>query len=196
MTKHLEEQMVESAVAYQGSFMQLHRDVVRLPNGQHAVREFVRHPGAALVVPFLPDGQVVLERQFRYPLKQAFIEFPAGKLDAGEPPLQCAARELTEETGYTAQQFAYAGAIHNAIGYSDEVIHVFFARELSQGVRTLDDTEFLDVFTAPLAWLMSEIQAGRVTDAKTVTAALWAEKHLRGEWPCQWRAAPSDTITP
>jgi ADP-ribose pyrophosphatase len=194
MSKHLEEQTVESTVAYEGSFLQLHRDTVRLPNGQHAVREFVRHPGAALVVPFLPDGQVVLERQYRYPLKQTFIEFPAGKLDAGELPLVCAARELTEETGYAAEQFAYAGAIHNAIGYSDEVIHVFFARDLSQGKRKLDDTEFLDVFTAPLTWLISEMRAGRVTDAKTVTAALWAEKHLHGEWPCDWAAAPSATI--
>jgi ADP-ribose pyrophosphatase len=189
MTK-LEESLVSSELLFKGSFLHAKRDTVRLPDGKHATREYVVHPGAVVVVPLLDDGQVVLERQFRYPVGQVMIEFPAGKLDEGEDPLVCGLRELQEETGYTASEWAYAGQMHLAIAYSTEVIHIYFARGLSSGERKLDAGEFLDVFTAPAQQLLDWCADGTVTDAKTLACAMHLAYHLGGKRVMAWQSVP------
>ena len=187
--EHLREATVSSQELLRGSFLHARRDIVRLPDGSQASREYVCHPGAVVVVAELPDGRYVLERQWRYPLERAFTEFPAGKLNPGEDPLLCAQRELREETGYQASHWAYAGPVHLAIAYSTEVIHLFFARGLSAGERQLDEGEFLDVFAASLEQLLSWARAGQLTDAKTQFCLLWAQNLRSGLWSLDWQGS-------
>lgn len=194
--EHLKETLVSSEQLFKGKFLHAKRDTVRLPDGKQATREYVVHPGAVVVVPLLDDGQVVLERQFRYPIGQVMIELPAGKLDAGEDPLLCGLRELHEETGYTAGEWAYAGQMHLAIAYSTEVIHIYFARGLSLGARKLDAGEFLDVFTAPAQQLLDWCADGTVTDAKTLSCVLHLANHLSGKRPMAWQSVPRVARTP
>jgi ADP-ribose pyrophosphatase len=189
----LRETQVHSEQVYKGHFLDVRRDTVRLPNGHEVGREYVVHPGACVVIPLLDNGDVVLEKQFRYPVGREMIEFPAGKLDEGEDPLICALRELREETGYTASEWAYAGCMHLAIAYSTEVIHIYFARGLSLGERALDEEEFLDVFTAPAQQLIAWCADGTVTDAKTVTCALHLQQFLAGSKQLGWNAVPRMT---
>jgi ADP-ribose pyrophosphatase len=183
---HLRETRVGSEELLRGHFLHAFRDTVRLPDGSQASREYVIHPGAVMVVAELPDGKLVLERQFRYPVQSVMIEFPAGKLDAGEASLACARRELLEETGYTAKQWARAGVLHPVISYSTEFIDIWFARDLTAGQRQLDHGEFLDVFSATADELLQWCRDGRVTDAKTLTGALWLQNVRSGAWPLDW----------
>jgi ADP-ribose pyrophosphatase len=144
-----------------------------------------------MIIPLLEEApgaaRVVLERQYRYPVRRVMIEFPAGKLDPGEEVLACAQRELLEETGYSARQWARAGVLHPVISYSTEFIDIWFARGLSLGPRHLDAGEFLDVFTATSTELLQWCQGGAVTDAKTLAGALWLQNVLSGAWPLQWQ---------
>ncbi|MDR2155694.1 MAG: NUDIX hydrolase [Burkholderiaceae bacterium] len=194
MTAELTEHRLRSHELLRGGFLHAFRDDVRLPNGGTAVREYFVHPGAVMIVPMLEaaDGsvQLVLERQFRYPVRQTIIEFPAGKIDPGEDTLACARRELQEETGYSARQWARAGVLHPTVAYSTECIEVWFARELAAGQRRLDEGEFLEVFTATPAQLIDWCRSGQVTDSKTLVGALWLQNVLAGAWPLQWQAMP------
>ena len=188
---HLIEHLVSQEDLLHGHFLHAYRDTVRLPNQSLATREYVVHPGAVMVIPLLdtPAGlQVVLERQYRYPVGQVMTEFPAGKLDPGEDPWLCAQRELQEETGYTARLWARAGVLHPVIAYSTEVIEIWFAKDLTLGERQLDSEEFLDVFTATPQQLMAWCRDGQVTDAKTLTGALWLQNMLTGDWPLRWQS--------
>lgn len=178
----LAEIKVDGAIAYQGHFLTVQCDNVALPDGKITQREYIRHPGAVVILPLFDDGSVLLERQFRYPLDRVFIEFPAGKLDAGEDPLNCAKRELQEETGYTATDWQFVCTIHNAIAYSDEHLDLYFARGLVAGPRKLDDGEFLETFSSPLAQLLEWIRMGQITDVKTIIGAFWLEKLVAGTW--------------
>ena len=184
---HLTETAVDSTDILKGDFLHARRDTVSLPDGTFAGREYIIHPGAVMVVALLDDGRLVLERQFRYPMHAVMIEFPAGKLDPGEASLVCAQRELLEETGYTARQWAKAGVLHPVISYSTEFIDIWFARGLTPGQRKLDAGEFLDVFTATPAELLAWCQHGDVTDAKTLTGALWLQNVLNGSWSLDWQ---------
>lgn len=183
---HLTETRVASQELLRGHFLHAMRDTVRLPDGKEAFREYVIHPGAVMVVAELPDGRLVLERQFRYPVQSVMIEFPAGKLDPGEDSLVCAQRELLEETGYTARQWARAGVLHPVISYSTEFIDIWFARELTAGERKLDAGEFLDVFSASADELLTWCRDGRITDAKTLTGVLWLQNLRSGAWSLDW----------
>jgi ADP-ribose pyrophosphatase len=189
--RHLTEHQLSSKELFKGDFLHAFRDTVRLPDGERAVREYVRHPGAVMIVPLLIDAQgemqVVLERQFRYPVAQVMIEFPAGKLDPGETSQHCAQRELLEETGYRAQEWVLAGRLHPGISYSTEFIDIWFARGLTAGARQLDAGEFLEVFTASPAQLLAWCRDGQVTDGKTLTAALWLQNVLSGSWALTWQ---------
>jgi ADP-ribose pyrophosphatase len=178
----LAEETLSSELAYEGVFLRVYRDRVRCPDGHLAQREYVRHPGAVMVIPLLDDGQVVLERQFRYALGRSFTEFPAGKIDPGESELVCAQRELLEETGYVAVEWIHLGGFHNAIGYSDERIEVYLARGLTHQGGETDDGEVIEVFTAPWEQLLDWIRDGTVTDVKTIVGTYWLERYLAGEW--------------
>ncbi len=185
---HLIEHTLDHVEVLKGHFLHAFRDQVRMPNGDTATREYVIHPGAVMIIALLDDGRLVMERQYRYPVKQVMIEFPAGKLDAGEDRLACAQRELLEETGYRAKEWAHAGVLHPVISYSTEFIDMWFARGLRLGERRLDEGEFLDVFTASLDELLAWSREGKLTDAKTLTGLLWLQNHLSGAWPLQWQS--------
>lgn len=184
---HLTETLVDSQSLFEGSFLKARRDTVRLPDGGTSTREYIVHPGAVVIIPLLDDGRVLMERQFRYPVGQVMTEFPAGKLDPGEDPLVCAQRELLEETGYTAKQWARAGVIHLAIAYSTEILHIYFARDLVAGSAQLDQDEFLEVCSTTPDELLEACRAGGVTDAKTLTCTLWLQNVLAGQWPLDWQ---------
>lgn len=165
--------------------MTVKRDKVMLSNGRAAEREYIVHPGAVLIIPMLDDGRLVMERQFRYPLRQVFIEFPAGKIDPNEDPLLTGQRELLEETGYVANQWIYLAAQHPCIGYSDEIIHIYLARGLTAGQHQRDADELLQIFDASLSECLEMIRRGEITDGKTIIALFWLEKYLEGVWPAQ-----------
>lgn len=186
---HLVERLLDSEQVFQGHFLDVRRDRVALPDGGIATREYIRHPGAVMVVPLLEDGRLLMERQYRHPMRRVMLEFPAGKLDAGEDPLACGRRELLEETGYSAAEWAYAGVLHNAIAYSDEGIHIFFARGLTRGSQQLDEGEFLELVTHSVDDLDRLAAAGELTDAKTLIGLLWLQRWRQGAWPLDWRRA-------
>jgi len=192
-TSHLRETVIETRQAWRGTFLDVRNDRVAFPDGSETIREYIVHPGAVMIVPLLDDDRVIVERQWRYPMGRAMLEFPAGKLEPGEPVLDCAVRELIEETGYRAAEWARAGILHNAIGYSDEGIEIWFARGLSLGERSLDAGEFLDVFEASVAALEDAARRGEVTDAKTLIGLLWLAHWRAGRWPLRWvgAAAPA-----
>lgn len=170
----LEEKFVSGGEVYRGGFLRLHRDVVSLPDGSQTAREYVRHPGAVGMVALTADGRVVLERQYRYPLRREFVEIPAGKLEPGEPHLDTAKRELLEETGYVAAQWTRLGVVHNAIGYSDEAIELWLATGLEAREARLDQGEFLEVFTLPFDEALAMAADGRISDVKTIIGMFWA----------------------
>lgn len=183
---HLIEIAVNSKDILTGDFLHAKRDTVRLPDGSQSTREYIIHPGAVMIVAQLDDGRLVLERQYRHPMQAVMMEFPAGKLDVGEASLACAQRELLEETGYSARQWARAGVLHPVISYSTEFIDIWFARDLTLGKRKLDDGELLDIFTATPMELLAWCRNGQVTDAKTLTGAFWLQNILSGAWTLDW----------
>lgn len=186
----LAERQLQSTEVYRGHLLQVRRDIVELPDGREAGREYIVHPGAVMVVPIADDGRLVVERQYRYPLSRVMLEFPAGKLDAGESTLACGMRELAEETGYRAREWAHAGVLHNAIAYSTEGIAIWFARGLEAGEARLDAGEFLEVELARGEDLLAAVARGEITDAKTMIGLLWWQNLQTGAWSLDWQPAP------
>jgi ADP-ribose diphosphatase len=180
--KDLSERRLSSELVYDGKLLKVRKDTVRLPDGSTAGREWIQHPGAVAILAVTESGELVMERQFRYPLGHDMFEVPAGKIDPGEDPLATAKRELKEETGYSASEWAHVATIHLAIGYSNERIEIYLAKGLKADKAKLDDEEFLEVLTLPLAKALAWVREGRITDAKTVSCLFWAEKVLGGEW--------------
>ena len=167
-------------------------DRVALPDGAETIREYIVHPGAVMIVPLLGDGRVVVERQWRYPMGRAMLEFPAGKLEPGEPVLDCAVRELIEETGYRAAEWARAGILHNAIAYSDEGIEIWFARGLERRRAPPRRRRVPRRLRAPASTSSSAAaRDGEITDAKTLIGLLWLAHWRAGRWPLRWMAAAS-----
>lgn len=187
---HLIEHFVSSESRLSGGYLTVVRDTVALPDGSHATREYVRHQGAVAVVPLLEDGRIVMVRQYRHAVGQVLVEFPAGKLDPGESVLECAIRELREETGYEAAQWARAGVFHNAAAYSTERMEIWFAQDLRPGAQRLDPGEFLEV----QAWSMEDLDRlaaqGGVSDMKTMIGLQWLQKWRAGQWPLAWTSPP------
>ena len=187
---HLREELLSRTELLRGHFLHVVRDTVRLPDGTEATREYVLHPGAVMVVAMLDDGRVVLERQYRHPMRDVMLEFPAGKRDAGEDSLACAVRELREETGYSAREWAFAGRLAPTIAYSDEIIDIWFARGLVAGERALDEGEALDVFNATPDEVQAWCLGGRIIDCKTLVGAWWLQSLRSGAWLPPWRDNP------
>ncbi len=176
------ESTLSSEIVFRGKLLDVVSDRVRLPDGGESIREYIHHPGASMVLAFPDAGMVLLERQFRYPLRRHFIELPAGKIDPGEDPLDTAKRELREECGYEAGQWRHLATLHPGIGYTDERIELYLARDLTHVGHALDAGEFLEVFALPIEEALEWVRQGRITEAKAVTGLLWADKLSRGTW--------------
>lgn len=179
MYEDLIEVKCSSENIFDGTLLHVRRDTVCLPNGKQAVREWIHHPGAAAVLPVLPNGNVILVRQFRYPIGQVTLEVPAGKLDAvGEDPLHCAQRELSEETGYTAERYEKLTTIATTVGFSNEYIHLYLARDLTVGAQHTDADEFVNVVSMPFSDALAMVGSGEIIDAKTMISLMMAQEHL------------------
>lgn len=178
-SERLRETCIGSEEIFDGIVLHVKKDEVRLPNGNTAVRELIRHIGAVCVIPVLENGDVIVERQYRYPINRVILEIPAGKLDAAdEDRMEAIQRELREETGYTAEKWTEIGDFHAAPAYSDEYITMYLAQGLHRGAQELDADEFLDVYTVPLKDLVEDVMNGRISDAKTQVCVLKAARIL------------------
>lgn len=180
---HLCETEIASEQVFPGRLLDVRRDRVRLPDGHESTREYVLHQGAVVIIPVLDNGDLIFERQFRYPLRRTFLELPAGKIEPGEETQLTAARELLEETGHTALEWRYLGVMHPCIGYSNERIEIHLARGLRQeSSQQLDHGEFIELTRLSLDDALAAVRDGRITDGKTITALFWAEKTMREGW--------------
>jgi ADP-ribose pyrophosphatase len=180
---HLLEEQRDSRQVFKGKLLDVRLDHVTLPDGNQGVREYVVHPGAVVIIAEHDNGRLLFERQYRYPLRQVFLELPAGKIDPGEDILATAIRELREETGHSASDWRHLGVMHPCIGYSDERIEIFLARGLNcESAPQLDHGEFLDLLSLSLEDALIAVRSGVITDAKTITALFWAEKVIKAGW--------------
>jgi ADP-ribose pyrophosphatase len=171
----LKEKRLNGEAVFDGALLHVRKDTVKLPNGNTSVREYIEHPGAVAMVAWLPGGDLLMLKQFRYPLDRVFTELPAGKIDPGEDPELTGRRELEEETGYRAKRLRYLTRIHPCIGYSDEVIYIYEASELEKGEKKPDDNEFMEVFTISLPEAVEQVRSGKITDVKTMIGILAAK---------------------
>lgn len=178
---HFEEKTVKETEIFKGKVLKLDFLEVLLPDGNPATREIIRHPGAAAVIPINDKNEIFMVRQYRKPLEKVTLEIPAGKLDRGEDPRVCAERELREETGVTSGKLWYVASIHSTPGFSDEVLHLYAATELTEGESNADEDEFLSVEKIPIGKLLQMIFSGEITDAKSIIGILIAEKIIKGE---------------
>lgn len=177
--KNLIEKKISGENIFDGVLLHVRRDEVELPNGHKSVREWIKHPGASSVIPLLPDNQIILVRQFRYPVNQVTLEVPAGKLDApGEDPVECAKRELSEETGYTAGKIWKLTTIATTVGFSDEIIHLYAATDLKSGKQHTDEDEFINTVKVPLTDAIELVETGKIVDSKSIISILLLAKQI------------------
>ncbi len=177
----LQETCIDTSVVYDGSLLHVRRDTVRLPDGAESVREYVSHPGAVAVLALLDNGNLIMERQYRYPLHRDFFEIPAGKIDHGENILATGQRELLEETGYVASEWSHLTTTYPCIGYGNERIEYFLARGLTKQQANLDDGEHLEVFELAFKDAIEWMRQGKISDSKTIIGLFWLEKYLN-DW--------------
>src|SRR5262245_22434801 len=178
----LTETRVSGEAVYDGTLLHVRRDTVRLPDGRPAVREYIEHPGAVTILAILDSGELLMERQYRYPVGRELYELPAGKIDPGEATIETGKRELLEETGYVAREWQQLTTFHPVVGYSTERIELWLARGLTHRGRALDDGEFIETFPVALETALDWVRTGRISDAKTIVGVLWAEKLAAGAW--------------
>lgn len=177
--KTLVEKKISSEPVFDGRLLHVFKDEVELPNGHKAIREWIKHPGASAVIPLLPDNQIILVRQFRYPVGKVTLEVPAGKLDiAGEDPVECAKRELSEETGYTAGKIWKLTTIATTVGFTDEYIHLYAATDLVAGEKHPDSDEFINAVKIPLTAALQMVESGKIFDAKSAVSILLLAKQV------------------
>ncbi len=167
-----------SEIIFQGRLLDVRKDEVELPNGKTSTREWIKHPGAACIIPVMSDGNIALIKQYRYPVQSEMIELPAGKLDPGEKPEKCASRELEEEIGYTAGKLTFICKIHPAIGFASEVMWIYLAENLTKSVKNTDYDEFVELLPTDLNVAVQMVWNGEITDVKTIIGILWAERLL------------------
>ena len=172
----LKESTISTTVVYKGDFLDVRRDEVLLPNGKTGAREWINHPGAVVIIPILPDGEIALIKQFRYAAGSEFIELPAGKLDSGEDPEECALRELEEEIGYRANKIKFLANIHPAIGFTNEIMGVFLAENLEKTEHNRDKDEFLEIVPTTLTEALNLVWENKITDVKSIIGLLWLQK--------------------
>ena len=175
--KNLKESKISTEIIFQGRLLDVRLDAVRLPNGNSSTREWIKHPGAVCIIPRLPDNEIGLIRQYRYPVQKEMIELPAGKLNKNETPEICAIRELEEEIGYRSTKLTLLTNIHPAIGFADEVMDLFLAENLVKSTSNHDEDEFLELIPTPLVEALGMVWNGEITDVKTIIGILWAD-HL------------------
>ena len=177
--KNLVEKKISSEPVFDGVLLHVRKDNVELPNGHKAVREWIKHPGASAIIPLLPDNQIILVRQFRYAVGKVTLEVPAGKLDVeGEDPIECARRELSEETGYTAGKIWKLTTIATTVGFTDEYIHLYAATDLTPGKIHPDSDEFINVVKVPLTAALQMVETGKIFDAKSAVSILLLAKQV------------------
>ena len=175
---YLKEKTIKSETVYEGTFLTLKKDKIMLPNGNTSNREWIKHPGAVCCVPILPNGEIVLIRQYRYAVKEEMIEIPAGKLDKNEIPEKCVLRELEEEIGYKANKLTLLANIHPAVGFTDEKMWLYLAEDLIKTKQSLDADEFLALSPTKLEEAVDMVWSGEITDVKTIIGILWAQRIL------------------
>jgi len=180
MAINLKEKMLKSELVFTGKFLHVWRDDIELPDGRKAFREYIKHPGAACIVPVLDNGNLLMIKQFRYSVGEVFLEFPAGKSNRGEKTKVTAIRELEEETGYLAANVELLTKIHPVIGYSNESIDIYLARHLKPTKTNRDHDEILEVVEISPEDLQEKIWSGEVTDVKTQIAAFWFFRNSQG----------------
>jgi len=176
--KNLVEKKISSESVFDGVLLHVRKDEVELPNGHKSTREWIKHPGASSVIPLLPDNQIILVKQYRYPMGCVTLEVPAGKLDGDEDPIICAERELSEETGYTAEKIWKLTTIATTVGFSNEVIHLYAATNLTPGKQHPDEDEFINTVKIPLTAAVQMVETGKIIDSKSIISILLLAKHL------------------
>lgn len=174
----LKESTVSSETVYDGTFLDVRKDIVNLPDGNTSTREWINHPGAACIIPIMSDGKLALIKQYRYPVQSTMIELPAGKLDIGEKPEVCAIRELEEEIGYLADKLTFVTKIHPAIGFANEEMWIFLAENLVKSQKNTDHDEFVELMPTSIEDAVRMVWNGAITDVKTIIGVLWAERLL------------------
>ena len=178
--ENLIEKKLSSEDIFDGVLLHVKRDRVELPNGHEAVREWIKHPGASAVIPLLPDGNIILVKQYRYPVGRVTLEIPAGKLDSpDEDPIDCAIRELSEETGYSARRMRKLTSIATTVGFSNEWIHIYAATNLVKGAQHPDDDEFINCVKVPLDEAVAMVRRGEIFDAKSAVGILLLQLGMR-----------------